>query len=310
MSTDQQTESQSWLERELYEAAIGPSNTHYYLSRFERFASGGGRTSWNWPAFFISLLWLLYRKMWAHAALYLFVPSVLAVVLAVVFGSLFGGPGVLLAWFLQIVAMYVVVPMYANAWYFRTVSRRVERVHASGADRNRQLRTLYIEGGTSPVALGIGIAILVVVPFMLGILAAIAIPAYQDYTIRAQISEGPVLAAESKAAVAETVLNTGSVPANRAAAGMTPNATDTRGRYVASVDIVDGRIDIVYGGEAHAAIAERVLSLTPYVMDAGPTAGQIVWRCGLAPLPEGAAEISPYAPGTVSLSYLPSTCRP
>ena len=57
---------------EYLEAAIGEKNLDYYLRRFERFASSGGSASWNWPAFFVPLIWMLYRKMWVYALVYLF----------------------------------------------------------------------------------------------------------------------------------------------------------------------------------------------------------------------------------------------
>jgi len=159
---------------------------------------------------------------------------------------------------------------------------------------------------------------LMIVVAIIGILAAIAIPAYQDYTIRSQVSEGLNLAAAAKAAVAESFLNTGEAPADREAAGMTDTATDTSGKYVESVTIVDGRIDIVYGNDANQQISGDTLSITPYET---PDLS-VVWRCALADNPQGAAgdlselgtlgggNAADYDAGDVESQYLPSACRP
>jgi type IV pilus assembly protein PilA len=149
---------------------------------------------------------------------------------------------------------------------------------------------------------------LLIVIAIIGILASLAVSAYQTYTVRAQVSEGLTFAAGAKVPVVEAYTNGGVAPASRVAAGMTPTATDTRGSYVTSVEIVNGRIDVTFGGPlAHQDIIGTALSLTPY-----ETAGNIVvWRCGNAPPPAGvllnggSGHVAP----TIDPRYLPTTCR-
>ena len=108
---------------------------------------------------------------------------------------------------------------------------------------------------------------LMVVVTIIGILASFAIPAYQDYTIRAQVSEGLSLSTIARAAVAEEFLTEGLPPTDRADAGMSADPADTSGRYVSGVDITDGVLTIAYGNEANARIAEagaNTLTMTPY----------------------------------------------
>ena len=73
-----------------------------------------------------------------------------------------------------------------------------------------------------------------------------------------------------KAAVAETYLNTGTAPVNREDAGMSPNASDTFGKYVSEVEVANGVITITYdGGDVNQAISGNTVELIPYTSDDG-----------------------------------------
>ncbi|MDJ0748570.1 MAG: pilin [Woeseiaceae bacterium] len=152
---------------------------------------------------------------------------------------------------------------------------------------------------------------LMIVVAIIGILASLAVSAYQTYTVRAQVAEGINMATGAKTPVIDSFNNTGEPPAGRAEAGMTPNPTDTKGKYVSQVDVDEGRVVVTYGGDAHAAIVGGVISFTPYLT----TGNAVVWRCGFAPVPAGGAPLtgngvtSAYVPPTVDQRYLPSTCR-
>ncbi|HGG7873128.1 TPA: fimbrial major subunit PilE, partial [Neisseria meningitidis] len=80
---------------------------------------------------------------------------------------------------------------------------------------------------------------LMIVIAIVGILAAVALPAYQDYTARAQVSEAILLAEGQKSAVTEYYLNHGEWPANNSSAGVATSA-DIKGKYVKSVEVKNG----------------------------------------------------------------------
>jgi type IV pilus assembly protein PilA len=150
---------------------------------------------------------------------------------------------------------------------------------------------------------------LMIVVAIIGILASLAVSAYQTYTVRAQVAEGLQLAAGAKAPIVDGFTNSGVAPIDRAAAGMSPDPTDSRGSYVRQVAVTNGRLDVTFGGpRSHQAIIDKTLSLTPYVT-LGDT---IIWRCGNAAAPGGVGTTrmgANHLPATVEPRYLPSSCR-
>ncbi len=159
---------------------------------------------------------------------------------------------------------------------------------------------------------------LMIVVAIIGILASLAIGAYQNYVIRAQVAEGVNMAAGAKTPIVDAFLQRGEAPVNRLQAGMTANATDTQGNYVSEVEVVNGRLQVTFGNRASQQIDTMTLSLTPYeTVD-----GSIIWRCGNAPQPtssggvaydpmgtSGGGQAAAYLASSVPVQYLPATCR-
>ncbi|MAL02725.1 MAG: prepilin-type cleavage/methylation domain-containing protein [Arenimonas sp.] len=128
---------------------------------------------------------------------------------------------------------------------------------------------------------------LMIVVAIIAILAAIALPAYQDYVARAQVTEGLSLATGAKTNVSSYFGQNGQYPPDNAAAGLaTPQSIS--GRYVRSVTVENtGQIRVQFGGTASSKIANTAIVLVPQ-----ESAGNIAWQCS------GPAD-----------RYLPTSCR-
>jgi hypothetical protein len=163
-----------------------------------------------------------------------------------------------------------------------------------------------VEEGVAPGISWLRFAVYASLP-VIGILGIAAVPAYRDFAIRLQISEGLELAAPHKAAV---------VAAWEASAhefadidsGSTGSGLKRRGKYVQSVDIVGGAIVVTYGGAADASLQRRTLTIVP-ALDAA--ALSVEWQCGRGAAPAGFEPIfeEPARLTDVPDEYLPSDCR-
>ena len=132
---------------------------------------------------------------------------------------------------------------------------------------------------------------LMIVIAIIGILAAIAIPAYQDYTVRSKVAEGLNLSGAAKLAVSEVYDALGTMPGNQASYGL-PGAGSISGTYVSSVAVSGGVITITYqaavGGNPNQA--SKTIVITPDTS----SGGSVQWDC---------------RGGDVDTKYRPANCR-
>lgn len=132
------------IEQNDLEKFVG-KNSDYYLRKFEEIQITGNKISWNWPAFFISGYWLLYRKMYIQA-------------LIMILGSMVLGCIPFIGWLVPI-ALPIGMGMYANALYFDHINKKM--IEINKFDSNIKDSLIFKKGGTNlalPLVLaGIGI---------------------------------------------------------------------------------------------------------------------------------------------------------
>jgi type IV pilus assembly protein PilA len=130
---------------------------------------------------------------------------------------------------------------------------------------------------------------LMIVVAIIGILASMAIPAFQRYSIRAQIAEGIALTGPVTVAMAEYFNDRGEFPADNTVAGLSP-ASAYAGTYVQSISVSLDTISIQYGNQANSEINGETVTIV-----AAGSSGSVRWTCASG--------------GVIPDKYLPSSCR-
>ncbi|HEZ6340547.1 TPA: pilin [Neisseria meningitidis] len=149
---------------------------------------------------------------------------------------------------------------------------------------------------------------LMIVIAIVGILAAVALPAYQDYTARAQVSEAILLAEGQKSAVTEYYLNHGKWPDGNSDAGVA-SASEIKGKYVEKVEVAKGVVTAtMLSSGVNNEIKGKKLSLWAKRQD-----GSVKWFCG-QPVTRNANNADTVAAAAattkkIDTKHLPSTCR-
>ncbi|HFC7829538.1 TPA: pilin [Neisseria meningitidis] len=151
---------------------------------------------------------------------------------------------------------------------------------------------------------------LMIVIAIVGILAAVALPAYQDYTARAQVSEAILLAEGQKSAVTEYYLNHGEWPKNNTSAGVA-TSSEIKGKYVEKVEVKNGVVTAtMLSTGVNNEIKGKKLSLWAKRQD-----GSVKWFCGQpvtrtdANAKAGTDDVTAAAAANINTKHLPSTCR-
>ncbi len=140
---------------------------------------------------------------------------------------------------------------------------------------------------------------------IIGILAAVAIPAYTDYLKRAQVSEAFLLTSSLTKTIADYYAYHGKLPKNNEAAEL-PEPENLGGQYVESLQIENGAIHVIFQ-QQQSYLGATILTLRPAIVNANPPTGVLTWVCGYAEAVEGMTLIGDNKTD-IAPNYLPMVC--
>lgn len=154
--------------------------------------------------------------------------------------------------------------------------------------------------------LGFTLIELVIVAVIIGILSAIAIPAYHSYTLRAQVSEALSSTSTARHAISNYYKYTGKFPVDNFASGV-PKPDDMTGKYIQNITVADGAIHVRFV-ESPSQLASKIVTLRPVYIEGAPTA-PIHFVCGYADPESALQKVAGENKTDIDKNWLPAACR-
>lgn len=153
---------------------------------------------------------------------------------------------------------------------------------------------------------GFSLIELMIVVAIMGILATMALPSYQERAIKAQVQEGLGLAEYAKENITAFYRAKQRMPKNNAEAGLPP-ADKIIGNHVAAIEVADGAVHVKFGNRANKNAVGKILTLRPAAV-VGYSLVPLAWNCGTAEPPAGMKAFGANQT-TLPGMYLPVDCR-
>ncbi|WP_431687380.1 pilin [Hahella sp. NBU794] len=147
---------------------------------------------------------------------------------------------------------------------------------------------------------------LMIVVAIIGILASVALPTYQVYVTRAQVTEAVTIVGELRDQVKEYYKYKGDFPTDNAAAGM-PAPNKLLGNFVKNITLENGAFHVQLGNKVNKSLQDKYLTIRPAIVTGSP-ASPMTWLCGHSPAVEGMEAVG-VNKTDIDPAYLPSNCR-